>query len=242
MPARLVNIDRDTPMLLPPDLRDWVAEDDPARLIIDLIENLDLTNARIKTRGSGSKQYPPSMMLALLLYSYSHGVYSSRQIESLTHNHVGVRYICAGLHPDHDTICSFRRKNKALIIESFGQSLRLAGELAILSIGSLQVAADGTKIASQGSKRATLSVKQINDELKELRGEKRLIQTQIRQLLKEAEATDQREKDLPNPVPEDLLAPKGRSEKMKQALEAIRKKERRETKLEAARNTLTQRQ
>ncbi|MEM7012235.1 MAG: hypothetical protein AAF585_12190 [Verrucomicrobiota bacterium] len=98
------------------------------------------------------------------------------------------------------------------------------------------------KSLAKEAKERLPSVEQINDELKDLRGEKRRIQTQIRQLLNEAEATDQREKDLPNPVLEELLDPKERSEKMKQALEAIRKKERRETKLEAARNTLTQRQ
>ena len=67
MPSRFVPIDRSTPMLLPPDMREWVREDDPARLVVDLVEAVDLSRAAVNVNGTGSAQYPPSMMLALLL-------------------------------------------------------------------------------------------------------------------------------------------------------------------------------
>lgn len=68
MPARFVSIDRDTPLRLPPDLRDWVPEDHLVHFIIDAVALLDLRAARVNAHGTGSEQYPPSMMLALLIY------------------------------------------------------------------------------------------------------------------------------------------------------------------------------
>ena len=56
MPARFVSIDRDTPMLLPPDLRDWVPRDHLVHFIIDAVALLDLSAARVNQRGTGSEQ------------------------------------------------------------------------------------------------------------------------------------------------------------------------------------------
>ena len=119
MSAKFVSLDRDTPMMFPPDLREWLPDDSMAHFIIDAVDMLDLQNFTINNRGSGSAQYPPSMMLSLLIYCYATGRFSSREIELATYHDVAVRYICGGsLHPDHDTICSFRLKNQAAFKEA----------------------------------------------------------------------------------------------------------------------------
>jgi transposase len=92
MPERYVNIDRQTPMLLPVDLREWVAENDLARLIVEVVEQCDLSQAWTNERGSGSAQYPPGMMLSLVIYAYARGVFSSRRIEQLSYENLSVRY------------------------------------------------------------------------------------------------------------------------------------------------------
>ena len=102
MPARFVNIDHDTPLLLPPDLRDWVPPDHLVHFIMDAVGLLDLSAARVNHSGSGSEQYPPSLMLGLLIYSYATGTFSSRKIEKNTREQVAVRLLCADRHPDHD--------------------------------------------------------------------------------------------------------------------------------------------
>ena len=56
MSVRFVNIDHDTPMLLPPDLRDWVAPDHMVHFIMDAVVALDLRLARVNQRGTGSAQ------------------------------------------------------------------------------------------------------------------------------------------------------------------------------------------
>ena len=114
MGSRFVNVDHDTPLLLPPNLRDWVPSDHLAHFILDAVEMLDLRQVRVNVRGTGSEQYPPSMLLSLLLYSYATGIFSSRRIEQSTYDSVPTRMICADTHPDHDTICTFRRENAAL--------------------------------------------------------------------------------------------------------------------------------
>jgi hypothetical protein len=55
MATRFVDIDRDTALLLPPDLRDWVPANHLVHFIIDAIEKLDLRDATVNTRGTGRR-------------------------------------------------------------------------------------------------------------------------------------------------------------------------------------------
>ena len=99
MAVRFVSVDHDTPMLLPPDLRDWVPADHIVHFVIDALKLLDLTSAKINHRGTGSAQYPPSMMLGLLIYSYATGTFSSRKIENLTYENRPGRFLPATTTP-----------------------------------------------------------------------------------------------------------------------------------------------
>jgi transposase len=73
---------------LPPDLRDWVPADHLAHFVIDAVESLDLRAVRVNTRGTGDAQYPPTMLLGLLVYSYATGTFGSRRIEQSTYDNV----------------------------------------------------------------------------------------------------------------------------------------------------------
>ncbi len=68
------------PMLLPPDLRDWVPEDDLVHFVIEAIEQMPMTAFHINYRGTGSKQYSPRMMLALLVYCYANGIFLAGEL------------------------------------------------------------------------------------------------------------------------------------------------------------------
>src|SRR5438477_10192345 len=100
-------------MLLPPSLHEWVEQDDLVHFIIDSLETINLSSALGNERGTGDREYPPAMMLALLIYCYAQGIFSSLKIERSTYQHVSVRYLAANHHPDHDTIPEFRRMNGA---------------------------------------------------------------------------------------------------------------------------------
>lgn len=81
--------------------------------------SLDLRAVRVNTRGTGDAQCSPTMLLALLAYSYATGTFGFRRIEQSTYENVAVRLIAGDTHLDHDTICAFRRENRALVTESF---------------------------------------------------------------------------------------------------------------------------
>ena len=95
------------------------------------------------------------MMLALLIDCYANGLFSSQRIERATHRDVAVRYLTGGRHPDHDTICTFRRENSEAFGEAFLEVLQLAREAGLLKVGTVSV--DGSKIKANASKHKALT-------------------------------------------------------------------------------------
>ncbi len=219
MATRFVDIDRDTALLLPPDLRDWVPADHLVHLLIDAVEKLDLRQIKVNTRGTGDAQYPPAMLLALLVYSYATGVFGSRRIEQSTYDNVAVRLLTADTHPDHDTICTFRRENKALFSESFVKVLQLAQELKLAQFGQITVSVDGTKIAANASKHAAVSYERAGQNIAQLELEvEQLLAKAARLLLRGQEQADA------TPLQDGLSIPKEivRRQERKAALERAR--------------------
>lgn len=183
MATRFVTIDRDTPLLLPPNLRDWVPEDHLVHFILDAVAALNLSQVKVNERGTGCPQYPPTMLLALLIYSYATGTFGSRRIEQNTYDSVPVRLITADTHPDHDTICTFRRENKALLTESFVKVLQLAQQLKVLQFGQITVAVDGTKVLANASKHSAVSYERAGEMIAQL-------ELEVKQLVIKAEQAD----------------------------------------------------
>jgi transposase len=228
MAARFVSIDHDTPMLLPRDLRDWVPEDHLVHFIMEAVGLLDVSTARVNHRGTGSEQYPPGMMLGLLIYCYATGTFSSRRIERLTYENVAVRFLCADRHPDHDSICTFRRENRVLLESSFHQVLEVAARLRVLRVGDVTLALDGTKILANASKHSAVShghaVKQMV-----------LLEEQIAELLAKADAADSAPLEDGLTVPGEIARRRERLEKLREATTVIeaRAKERHREELAA---------
>jgi len=173
-------------MLLPPSLLDWLPEGHLALFILDLVEQLDLTNIYASYQGDGRGQppYDPGMMTALLFYAYCTGVPSSRQIEKRTHEDVAFRVIAGNRHPDHDSICEFRKRHLKSLAGLFVQILRLCQEAGLVKLG--HVALDGTKVRANASKHKAMSYGRMKKKEEELEQE-------IKNLLKSAEAVDKEE-------------------------------------------------
>jgi len=94
--------DQDQPMLLAPDLRDWLAADHPARWVDDLVEHgLDLSAIYADyTEVRGAPPDEPRLMLKILIYGYSDGVTSSRALERRCHDDIAFRFLTAQAAPD----------------------------------------------------------------------------------------------------------------------------------------------
>ena len=147
--------DRATAYLLPPSVDEWLPEDHLARFVVEIVDQLDLSNMTRAYRGAGSAAYPPAMLLALLIYGYATGTYSSRRIEAATHDSLAFRYIAANSHPDHDTLCAFRKRFLAEIEALFVQVLLVAKAMKLVKLGT--VALDGTKLHANASRHSALS-------------------------------------------------------------------------------------
>jgi transposase len=193
--TRFVASDRSQPFLLPPDLRDWVPQSDLAHFVVEAVERVDMSAFKVNARGSGSEQYNPRMMLALLIYCYANGIFGSRRIERATHRDVGVRFVAANTHPDHDTICAFRRENAAAFGECFLKVLELAHELKLLKLGTISV--DGTKIDANASTYKSVRYDRACALREQLRGE-------IAELMRKAESADASGETDPQALPAEI--------------------------------------
>src|ERR1700760_2207158 len=148
-------VDRDTGFLLPPSVDDWLPERHLARLVVEVIDGLDLGAMVGSYRGSGSASYHPRLLLGILVYGYATGIFSSRKLERASYDSVAFRFLAANEHPDHDTIATFRRRFLAEIEKLFVEVLLLAREMGMLKLGTL--ALDGTKIHANASRHGALS-------------------------------------------------------------------------------------
>lgn len=172
--------------LMPPSVEDWLPEGHLANFMVDLVDHLDLSEMYASYGGDGRGQppYDPRMMTALILYSYSVGVASSRRIERATYEDVGFRVVCANQHPDHDSICAFRKRHLSALSGLFVQVLRLCQKSGLVKLG--HVALDGTKVRANAGKYKGMSYSHMLKKVPELERE-------VRELLEKAESVDAEE-------------------------------------------------
>src|SRR5919108_2190283 len=157
--------DREQPLLLPPDLHDWLDEDHLAWFVIDAVDELDLSEfyADYRDDGWGAAAHDPKMMVALFIYAYSIGVRSARKIERHCQVDVAFRVICAGSTPDHSTIARFLDRHEQAIAELFGGVLELCARSGLVKVGV--VAVDGTKIPASATHHQNRTYQQIAEEI-----------------------------------------------------------------------------
>jgi transposase len=193
--SQFVEVDRETPYLLPPSLQDWLPEKHLARFVVEIVEQLDLRSLKATYVGRGSQPYNPEMLVALLFYGYATGVFSSRKLERSTYDSVAFRFIAANSHPDHDTIATFRRRFLPQLNKLFAQILLIAHQMEVLKLGNVSL--DGSKIKANASKHKALSYEyacKLEEQIK----------AEVAELLKKAEAADRA--DIPDGmnIPEEL--------------------------------------
>ncbi len=166
-----MRVDRDQLFMLPPSMRDWIAEDHLVWFVLDVVGKVDTApfHARHSNDGAGRAAYDPDMMLALLLYAYCTGMRSSRRIEALCRSDLAYRVICANLVPDHRTIARFRAEHEQAIREVFVAVLRLCAAAGLTTLAS--VAIDGTKIGADAALDANRSAAAITAEVDRIMGE-----------------------------------------------------------------------
>src|SRR5947209_9503243 len=121
MAQNFIDCDREQALLMPPSLRDWLAEDHLAWFVIDAVGRLDLAAfyAAYRADGHGRAAYEPSVMVSLVLYAYSTNERSSRGIERRCRQDIAYRVITGNQMPDHATMARFIKRHQQPLAELF---------------------------------------------------------------------------------------------------------------------------
>lgn len=168
MNNKFINLNDLQPIKIDKSFKGWLNEDSLARFIVEIVNQLDISNIDAQYNTSGSPGYPPRMMIALIFYSYASGIFSSRKIEKATYELIPAIFITQGLHPDHSAISHFRKRFLKNLEDIFVQILLIASEMGVLKLGSVSL--DGTKIKANASKHKALSYEyacKIEDKLQQ---------------------------------------------------------------------------
>ena len=183
MPHHFRPYQPEQPLLLPPDLRDWLPEDHLVYTVSELVDALDLAAfyAPYTQQGSGNLPYAPAMMVKILVYGYATGVLSSRRLAQKLEEDVAFRVLAAGNRPQHRTLCEFRRRHRADFGAVLVAVVQLARDLGLVSLTTL--VPDSTKVRANASKRKAMSYGRLQQEEARLSAE-------IEALQRQAEALD----------------------------------------------------
>jgi transposase len=150
-------------------LGDCLPPDHLARFIVDVIAQLDLSAIYARYQPRGGAPYAPELLFGLLAYGYATGTFSSRKLERATYEAAPFRFVAGNLHPDHDTIASFRKTFLPELQDLFVQVLLLAQTMGVLKLGNISI--DGTKLHADASKSKAVSYKRLLELETHLRAE-----------------------------------------------------------------------
>ena len=215
----------DTDYMFPPSLTDFLGPEDEVHIFAEVTAHLDVSHLNSDFSGMGQHPYHPLMLLRLLMWGMANRIFSTRQIEVLTHRDVSYIYLAGGQRPDFRSLARFRRRNAPEIEKLFKQTVILCVRLGMVNLA--HIALDGTKFKANTSKHKAMSygrMKQAEERLKK----------EIEDLMRQAEAMDKEEDEQFGEanngyhLPEELQRREHRLEKisrLKEELEAEKRKE-----------------
>lgn len=162
-------------------------EGDLVFFLLDTVPQLDLHRlyAPYEQETRGAPPFDPAMMVCLLLYAYSVGVFSSRKIALACERNLAFLAIVGQEHPDFRTISDFRKLHLEAFKDVFVQVVRLAGEAGLVKLGN--VSTDGTKIQGNASRHKAMSYGYMKKAVERLRED---IEALVTQAYQQDEAED----------------------------------------------------
>ena len=145
--------DRSQVALLPECLDDYIAEDNPVRVVDAFVEELDLHELGFEgaeAAATGRPAYHPSVLLKIYIYGYLNRIQSSRRLEREAERNVELMWLTGHLAPDFKTIADFRRDNGVGIRNVCRRFVSLCRELKLFS--QAIVAVDSSKFKAVNSR------------------------------------------------------------------------------------------
>ncbi len=208
-------------LLFPTNIFDLLPKDHEAYIYSDIFQQLDTSSVEKKYKTKGQNAYHPKLIISILIYSYSRGVFSSRQIQRRCKEDLSFMYIAQMQCPNFRVLSDFRKNNKELFELCFNQTVKIAIELKLAKLGHISL--DGSKFKANTSKHKAMSYGRLKSQEIELEQE-------ISQLIKKANKCDHKEdqeykEKTGYEIPQDLIHKQQRLEKIKQAKQALETRE-----------------
>jgi transposase len=209
---------QDQLFLLPLSLHEFLPEGHLARVINEVVDELDLRELCERYSDLGCSAYHPQMMLKVLFYGYATGERSSRLLAHRLKSDVAYMYLSALQQPDFRTLNRFRKDNIDLLKGFFVQIVRVCRELGMVSVGT--IAMDGTKLKANASYRKTKRARELEEEIRAIEGE-------VEAVFKECEEVDKQEDEQmgedqsPYESPNELKDKERLREKLRRAKEKV---------------------
>ena len=138
-------------LLFPPCLGDFIADNDPVRVLNTVVDNLDISEIEASYEGGGASSYNPRMLVKVVFYAYLQNVYSGRKMEQLLRRDVNFMWLSGMQRPDFNTINLFRKNRLADVVDNlFTQVVEMLVEGKFVSLEVQYI--DGTKIEANANK------------------------------------------------------------------------------------------
>jgi len=190
---------------------------------------LDTSTIESSYQVKGQNAYHPKLIVSILIYAYSRGVFSSRQIERRCHEDLSFMFIAQMNCPNFRVLSDFRKNHGDFFQDCFKQTVKLAMELKLASLGHISL--DGSKPVlseAEGFKANTSKHKAMS--YGRLKEREQALCAEIDDLIEQAKRCDQ-EEDKGNPrkngyeIPDDLKFKEGRLAKIQAAKKALEQRE-----------------
>jgi transposase len=200
---------------------DLLTADHPCFVYGDIFEQLETSSVEDNYSLLGQNAYHPRLITAILIYAYSQGIFSSREIEKKCHEDLGFMFISHFNCPNFRVLSDFRKDNYEFFKECFKQSALLAMEAGMASLG--HVSLDGSKFKANTSKHKAMSYGRLKAKEKELTEE---IEALLAKAAKCDEEEDEEYQDKSGyEIPKELKIKEKRLAKIKEAKKALENRE-----------------
>jgi transposase/IS5 family transposase len=208
-------------LLFPSNIFDLLADDHECYLYTDLFQQIDTSAVESLYKINGQNAYHPRLIVSILIYAYSRGVFSSRQIERRCREDLSFMYIAQMHCPNFRVLSDFRKLHGAFFQDCFKQTVKLALELKLASLGHISL--DGSKFKANSSKHKAMSYGH-------LKSKEQALCAEIDALIEQAKRCDQEEDQAYKErtgyeLPEDLKHKQGRLAQIKAAKQALEQRE-----------------
>ncbi len=191
--------DRHAVIQFPPVLDDYIAPDNPVRVIDAFVDQLDLQSlgfTRAVAARTGRPAYHPGDLLKLYIYGYLNRTRSSRLLERETQRNVELMWLLKQLTPDFKTIAAFRKQNLQAIRGVCREFTLLCKALDLF--GGDLIAVDGSKFTAVNNRTRNFTLKKLERALAE-------VDAKIMMYLAELDTHDATESAAAKPI-QDLQA------------------------------------